>query len=156
MRPIPQTILLFLLLALCGLCAWQWSRESILREVVTTQRNEIQTLTQLRDELEGRAKAADAEILRLTGTLAEMRAQSVSKDTLDEQQQAAMQLKEVVEKQNLAIKEQNDAIAKQNASIQQANDTIKKVIDERDQLSKKLNEVTTLYNKLAQSLPKDS
>jgi len=155
MRPVPTSILFILLLSLCGLCAWQWSRESELRKLASDQRAEIQQLYALRDELEGRAKAADGEILRLTTSLAEMRAQSVAKTALDEQQQAAMQMKEMVEKQNLALKQQNDAITQMNASMQQANETIKRLGAERDEVTKKLNDVTALYNKLANP-PKSS
>jgi hypothetical protein len=149
MRPVPQTILLALLAAMCGLCAVQWWRESALREQTVAQRSELLKVAAERDELAARAKDADAEILRLTGALSDLRTQSVSKQEHHEALAANGQMRGVVEKQNAAIKEQNEAIAKQNAAVLQANEIIRKVSAERDDLAKRINEVTALYNKLA-------
>ncbi len=150
MRPVPQTILLVLLAALCGLCAVQWWRESALRETAVAQRDALGALTGERDELTGRMKAADAEILRLTAAHADLRANSVSKQAHEEIAQANAHLRESVEKQNAAIKEQNEAIAKQNLAVQQANESIRRLTAERDGLARRVNEVTELYNKLVQ------
>ena len=148
MKPLPNFILALLLVALCGLCAWQWNRESQLRSLAAGQRDQIATLTALRDELESRVKAADGEVLRITASLAELRANSVSKEIHAEALDANAQLREVVEKQNAAITQQNELLTRQNAVITQANETIRKLTAERDDLGKKLNEVTALYNKL--------
>ena len=51
MRPLPNIILSLLLLALCGLCAWQWNRERSLRELLQSQRDQLQSLTAERDDL---------------------------------------------------------------------------------------------------------
>jgi predicted nuclease with TOPRIM domain len=148
MKPVPNLILAVLLLALCGLCGWQWNRESQLRTLAAAQQAQIASLTALREELESRVKAADAEVLRITGSLADLRANSVSKQTYEEALQANATLKEVVEKQNAAIARQNDLLARQNTAMMQANDHIKKLTGERDDLGRRLNEVTALYNKL--------
>ena len=149
MRPVPNLILSLLLLALCGLCAWQWNRESRLRSLAAAQHDEITAITTERDELQSRVKAADAEVLRITASLAEQRASSVSKETHAEILQANMTLRDAANKQGTMITEQNELLAKQNTAMQQANESIKKLSTARDDLAKRLNEVTALYNKLA-------
>ena len=155
MRPVSSTILVTLLAALCGLCTIQWYRESDLRQLGVELRNETTKLAGANQELENRVKAADAEILRLTGSLGELRQTSVSKAEHEEQTILNAQLREMAEKQNAAIKQQNESIEKQNALIEQANvaikqgnDTVKKLTEERDAVSKKLNETVAKYNKL--------
>lgn len=148
MKPVPNFILSLLLVALCALSAWQWNREHDLRTIATSQRDQLGTLSAQHDELDTRVRAADAEVLRLTGRLAELRANSVSKETHADALQANALLRDNIAKQNDAITKQNELLAQQNASIQQANDRLKKLASERDQLAKRLNEVTALYNTL--------
>lgn len=148
MRPVPQSVLLTLLAALCGLCAVQWWRESSLRGMAVAQRGELVRLAAERDELAARVKAADAEILRLTGAITDLRTNSVSKQVHEETTRANAQLRESVGKQNAAIHEQNEALAKQNAAVAQANANVRKLAAERDDLARRINEVTALYNKL--------
>jgi len=126
----------------------QWWRESTLREMVVAQRVELAKTIAGHEDLEARMKESDAEILRLTAALGELRANSVSKHDLEEVKEINTQLRETVAKQNQAIRDENEAVAKQNAAIQQANETIKKLADERDALAKRVNEVTAKYNKL--------
>ena len=149
MKPVPASLLSVLLLALCCLCGWQWHRESQLRALHNAALAEVMQLSTQRDDLETRVKAADAEILRLTGALAELRANSVAKQLHDDVVAANMQMRETLGKQNAVITEQNDRLAKANAAILQANENLMKVTAERDSLAKKVNEVTALYNALA-------
>lgn len=155
MKPVPNTVLSLLLIALCGLCAWQWHRETQLRSLATTQRDELISLHQKHDELEAHMKAADAEVLRLTQSLADLRANSVSKDIHAEVVEANSKLRLTITKQNMAITQQNELIAKQNSTIQTANDNLKKLAVERDDLAKRLNDVTALYNKLVKPERRD-
>jgi methyl-accepting chemotaxis protein len=149
MRPVPATFLLTLIVALCVLCAWQWNREVQLRKIVVDQRGELESLRASRDEIETRVRTADAEILRLTGSLNELRGNSVPKLEHEEVLEQSKRMSDAITKQNALITEQNESIAKANAGIQQANETIKKVTTERDGLAKQLNEVTERYNALA-------
>lgn len=146
MKPVPNIALSLLLIALCVLSGWQWNRERSLREVVHGQRDQLHAITSVRDDLTARVKAADAEVLRLTASLAELRTNSVSKEAHDETVAAATKLRESVAKQNAAITEQNELLAKQNTAIQQANENITKLTTERDSLAKRLNDVTARYN----------
>ena len=148
-RPVPLSILLLLLLGLCGLCGWQWKREDDFRDLTRRQQAEITSTRKELEESTTRAKAADAEILRLTGSLTELRAGSVAKTQHDELLEAAQKMKESIQKQNAVLKEQQDALTKANTSIASANDTIRSLAAERDAVAKKLNVLTVEFNKLA-------
>lgn len=148
-RPVPLSLLLLLLLSLCGLCAWQWKREDDFRDLTRRQLAEIASVRKELDETSARAKAADAEILRLTGSLSELRTTSVAKTQHEEVLEAAQKMKENILKQNTALKEQQDALTKASASITTANETIKSLAAERDSVAKKLNALTLEFNKLA-------
>lgn len=149
MRPVPASFLLTLLIALCVLCAWQWHRENSLRKVIMERSEAFAVLEAERAEIETRVKATDAEILRLTGLVSELRTNSVSKVERDDLVKANTQMRESIEKQNAVVKELNESVTKANASIQQANENVKKLAAERDELAKKVNEVTERYNALA-------
>jgi DNA repair exonuclease SbcCD ATPase subunit len=142
MRPVPPSFLITLLLALCALCAWQWHRESGQRGVASRQQNALTQLQARHGEVEARVKAADAEILRLTGALHELRANSVAKPRHEEVAQANARMREAMEKQSALL-------IQANAAIQQANENIRTLATERDALAKRVNEITALYNKLA-------
>lgn len=149
MRPIPGYILILLMLSLCGLCVWQWSRETELRKISAQQREEITALQSEQFKTEASMKAADAEILRLTASLAELRTNSIAKEEFDALTENGTKMREGIEKLQAAIKERDGALAKLNTSMQQANDQIKKLISERDSVATRLQEVTQKYNKLA-------
>jgi chromosome segregation ATPase len=151
-RPVPLAILLLLLLGLCGLCAWQWNREELLRDLTRRQLAENGDLRKALEETSARAKAGDAEILRLTETLSEIKTASVAKAQYDEALAAAQTMREGVLKQNAALKEQQEALLKANAAVAQANQAIEKTAAERDGLSQKLNALTLQYNRLVKRL----
>ena len=156
MRPVSSLILTLLLIAICGLCGVQWWRESELRHIAEKQRDDLVRQEAVQLEQETRIKSADAEILRLTGSLAEMRTTSVAKQEFDELRTAAEGHVATINKQNGIIIEQNESIKKQNemmeqfnASVLQANENIKILTAQRDDLARRLNELTAQYNKLA-------
>ena len=149
MRPVPQSVLLSLLLAMCALCAWQWLREAALRGLAGRQFIQINNLQFTAHENDERIKAADAGILRLAGTLTELRANSIPATEQEELQQTSVRLREGFDKQTAVLDTQNGALIKSNTAIQQANATIQKLTGERDALTKRLNETTAKYNKLA-------
>jgi hypothetical protein len=151
-RPVPLGILLLLLLGLCGLCAWQWNREEQLRDLTRRQLAENADLRKALDENSARAKAGDAEILRLTETLSDIKTASVAKSQYDEALGAAQTMREGVLKQNAALKEQQEALLKANAAVAQANQAIEKTVAERDGFIQKHNALTLQYNKLVKRL----
>ncbi len=148
MRPLPTWFLLGLLVALCGLCGWQWHRETTLRRLSEAHaRGESQALADVA-ELTERAKATDAEILRLTGALSELKSTSVSKELHEEATAAIEQLKTTLQEAANRLTQQQTALTQQNGLLEQANTTIQKLTAERDALVKRLNETTANYNKL--------
>ena len=155
-RPVPLGILLLLLLGLCGLCAWQWNREELLRDLTRRQLAENADLRKALEENSARAKAGDAEILRLTETLSDIKTASVAKSQYDEALAAAQTMREGVLKQNAALKEQQEALLKANAAVAQANRGVEKLAAERDGLIQKLNALTLQYNKLVKRLQTES
>src|SRR4051812_20354077 len=132
MRPLPASFLITLILALCLLCAWQWHRETGLRNVVAAERSQVESLQVERDDIEARVRTADAAILQLTASLNELRANSVTKKEKEDVMGQNNRMSEVIGKQGALITEQNASINKANTAIQQANETIKKVTLERD------------------------
>jgi methyl-accepting chemotaxis protein len=148
MRSFPSAILFLLLLAMCGLCGVQWWRESQLREIAVGLRSELNSVTHERDDLLTRAKAADAEILRLTGAFTELRANSVPREEVESMLQTLEDLRCQMHLQNQAVEQQNEAVQKQSMAMQKANTTIQSLATEREDLAKRLNEVTTKYNTL--------
>ena len=155
-RPVPLGILLLLLLGLCGLCAWQWNREELLRDLTRRQLAENTDLRKALEENSARAKAGDAEILRLTETLSEIKTASVAKSQYDEALAAAQTLREGVLKQNAVLKEQQEALLKANAAVVQANQSVEKLAAERDGFIQKLNALTLQYNKLVKRVQAES
>lgn len=149
MKPVPQGVLLSLILTLCALCAWQWHREGSLRRISVQQGSELETLKAASQEADARIKAANSEILRLTGTVTELRANSIPIVQQEEMQQANLQLREGIAKQQAVLTEHHQSVTKANTAMQQANGTIRQLAAERDALTKRLNEVTARYNKLA-------
>jgi chromosome segregation ATPase len=148
-KPVPSIFLLLLILLLCGLCGWQWYRENLLRDLAISQRVSLDTLQSERNELESRVKAADAEVLRLTGAIAELRQNSVSAQEHSDLVASSTKLREDLVKQSEVLKQHAEALTQANASIVQANETVKLLTTERDSLVTKVNEVTMLYNALA-------
>ena len=148
MRPLPTWFLLGLLVALCGLCVWQWQRETALRRISDQQTFEGAKTAAVIAELTERAKFTDAEILRLTGALNELKTTSVAKDLHDEATTAIAQLKTTVQEATNRLTQQQTALTQQNLLLEQANATIQKLTAERDALVKRLNEPTASYNKL--------
>ncbi len=148
MRSFSLPALFFLLLGMCGLCGVQWWRESKIREIAVGLRTQLAVVTDERDYLNERAKAADGEILRLNNAFVELRANSVPKQDFDTSMQALALLNIRLAAQNDAILRQNQVIQQQNEAMQKANATVQRVAGERTELAKKLNEVTTKYNAL--------
>lgn len=149
MKPVANSVLLILLLALCGLCAWQWQRETLLRGIAMDLQSALVSLQQEKADLDARVQAANAEILRLTGALSELRSNSVDKHEHAALATASETMRETLEKQRAAIHERNESLLKASGSIQQANETIKELTKERDGLAKRLNDLTAKYNEMA-------
>jgi predicted nuclease with TOPRIM domain len=139
-------IFIALVAAFCGLCLWQWQRESALRDLAVGQERELIELRSDCADAEFRAQVANAEILRLTGAVSELRQNTVPQQTLDETRAALQELRDHVAKQAAAITQRDQNLTKMNETTVQANAMMKKLTQERDELARRLNEVTRLYN----------
>ena len=148
MRPLPTWFLLGLLVALCGLCGWQWHRETTLRRLSEATANEAAVARAAAAELTDHAKSTDAEILRLTGALSELKSTSVSQAQHEEANAAIEQLKTTLQEATNRLTQQQTALMQQNGLLEQSNATIQKLTAEREALVKRLNETTANYNKL--------
>jgi hypothetical protein len=148
MKPLPLKGLLGLLVALCLLCGWQFYREFGLREWNENLADRTVRLQVEVQELNSRAKAADAEYLRLTGALNELKATSIDRATHDAMVEANKKMAEGVEKQNAYISEQTNALEKAVAAVKQAQEQVAGLLKERDAVVKRLNDTVASYNKL--------
>ena len=148
MRSFSLKMICLLLLALCGLCGVQWWRESQIRAIAMALRSDLAAATAERDRLTERAKAADAEILRLNAAFADLRANSVPKQDMETAIQAAEQLNARIAALNQAFLRQNQILQQHNEAMQKANGTIQRIAEERDNLAKKANDITARYNAL--------
>lgn len=149
MKPIPQAVLLALLVLLCALCTWQWHREAQLRGLLQIESMELSKLQIRLSDSETAQQAANAEVLRLTTALNELRTNSLPLERQQEMEAAAGALKTTVAEQSQRLAEQNEALSKAGEAIGKANVSIQKLVGERDDLAKKLNALTLRYNKLA-------
>ena len=169
MRSFQQNLLITLALTLCGLCAWQWYRE-------TGQRNAIDTLNQrvyeksvaLRDATNSIATLSH-QISQMDAQLTELRAQARTNElTLADQVRDIGRLrlqgesltneiaeyKAAVEKLNAKLKEAYDGIQKQNVAV-------KELVTQRDEFVQKYNDsvkdrndIVAKYNELAAQVRK--
>ncbi|MFZ4766118.1 MAG: hypothetical protein ACOYMN_14300 [Roseimicrobium sp.] len=148
MRPVPTGFIHALVVALCALCVVQWWRESQLRELLLELETRHVALQQEFDRVTERAKVADAEILRVTGALADLRATSVPAEAHEETLHAVETMRCQLDLAQGALVEQSAAWKTHALTVKEANEAIRKLIGERDGLAKRLNEVTERYNAL--------
>ena len=150
MKSAPVPLLSCLLLALCVLCGWQWQRENSLRHISQHAQQELQQLRAEQAEREARVEAANAEILRLTGTLTELRAASVSRSELETAHNEQTRLQLELDQKSKVLAEQNAIVHQANRTIESANESIRRLTQERDATVQKLNALQAKYNQLAQ------
>jgi chromosome segregation ATPase len=170
MKNFLQNLLIFLALALCGLCAWQWYIQTRLhvegeglQQKVFSQASAIQGYTNL-------IKNMDAEIAGLSTRINELKQAAATNELAALEQKREIlrlrsageamsneitQYKDVVDKLEAKLKEASEGIVKQNESIkrvaaerdeaiQKYNDSIK----ERNALAEKYNSLVDRVNKL--------
>lgn len=159
-----------LVLAVCGLCAKQWARETELRttlkevevllddergkrhaaeEKASTYEKEVKLLTVRIDEqgLKIAAQEQEANATKLLLAEATARAEQLQKK-LKANATGMEESKETIESQNAAVIAQNEAVKKQNETIEKQNQMLKDLATERDGVVDKLNTRTTEYNDL--------
>ena len=158
MKNLLQNLLVFLSLALCALCAWQWyiqtllhSQGEALQKTIYKQGAEIQGYTNSISNM-------NAEIAGLSTRVNELKQASMTNGqaALEQRREIARlnkssevlsneisQYKVIVDKLEAKLKEASDGIEKQN-------DAIKKLVAERDEAIQKYNDTMKDRNALAE------
>ena len=154
------TVLIVLALGLCGLCAFQWVRETKLRVRVDELQAERQKLNDEKASVEAQGRRFQEEIQRVERERAELfkttqtnnealvkaRAE-LAKASLEGERfrKTADAYKEGFDKANESIRQQNEGLLKMKADIT-------KVLAERNQAVEKYNELVKLYDEAVQKL----
>ncbi len=144
-------ILIILSLGLCGLAAYQWTRETTLREGIVSLRQTNVVLMTLQNEAENKAIRYQGELAEVekkrADILAENKTNKLKANRLDlEVSKLASSLSyssNLVVAFSNGVQQANQSIIIQNDSIKKLNEEFKKLADER-------NEVIKKYNALAQ------
>jgi len=169
MRSIQQNLLITLALALCGLCAWQWYRE-------TGQRNSIDTLNQRLYEKAVAFQDATNSIATLSHQVSQMDVQitELRAEARTNELTIADQLREIsrlrfqggsltnqiveyksaVDKLNAKLKEAYDGIQKQNVAVQELVTQRDEFVQKYNDSVKDRNDIVAKYNDLAAQIRK--
>ena len=159
-----QVLLIFLSLCLCALIAFQWHRETKMRQEVQALTDSVQNKLEIIQNQQAAQKHADEEIKRLDGLKSELtetvksnrtEIARVKKDLEKSEQEIEKGLKQIetfkgaLQKANDSIRSQNDSVKAQNESIKVQNENLKKLADEHSELVAKYNKVVADFNDLA-------
>ncbi|HEX4120546.1 MAG TPA: hypothetical protein VH619_08025 [Verrucomicrobiae bacterium] len=169
MKNLQQNILIFLALALCGLCAWQWyfqtvqrNRIDVLDTTVFKQDGEIQSFTNSIASMEAEISGQQSRITELKQTVMSNNQAIVERDRENLRLQIAADAltNEIVQYQAVTnilsakLKEVYDGVQKQNTAVTnlvaQRDDFVRKYNDS----VKSHNEVVEKYNELVHQMEK--
>jgi chromosome segregation ATPase len=154
-RLLPNLLILFAL-ALCGLCVFQWIRESKLRADLVQVNGEIYEKKELIRNLQAAIKRSEAEVQRLdalkvelTGLAKTNRQQiaQLQKDVRQGESEIEKHLKQMDIYKD-ALQAANESIRKQNDDIKRQNQEVRDLIEERKTTVEKFNKLASEYNDL--------
>lgn len=163
MKSFLPNLLLALAIALCALCAVQWTREARLRRELVALQQIVRDKTQSEQTLQASLKRADAELARMDARNLDLKqtGQTNSQDIAALRQQLKQSASDAatlraklaeyttaVERQNESIRRQNESLAKQNKDIGESNAALKRLADERNAWVKKHDESVLKFNDL--------
>jgi len=157
MKNLLQGLLICLALALCGLIAFQWVRETDLRKQVQELNDKIHDRMEALQTQQSTLKRYESEIQRLDGLKGQLsqitksndlRIASLNKDLEKATQEGERSLHQV-EAYKGALQKANDSIVKQNDEIKKQNEEMTKLADDRNDFVKKFNKLAADYNELA-------
>jgi len=157
MKNFLQSLLIFFALALCGLIAFQWVRETELRREIQRLTDTVHDKSQAIIDLDNRLRHDEEEIKRLDGLKNELTA-TVKSNNLEiarldkdlEKANAENQRKDKqIEVYKEALNTANENIKKQNEEMRAQNEEMKKLAEERNEIVKKFNKIAADYNELA-------
>ncbi len=157
MKSFLQNLLIFFALALCGLIAYQWVRETDLRKQLQALTDTVHDKSEAIQNLQGSVKRDEAEIQRLdalktqlTQTVKsnEVRITGLGKD-LDKATNALDHAEKQIAVYKDAVERANDSIKSQNETIKSQNEEMKKLVEDRNAMVQKFNKMAADYNDLA-------
>ncbi len=157
MKNFLQNLLIVFALALCGLIAFQWVRETDLRKNVQKLNDNIHDHLEKIQALDVNIKRDEAEIQRLDG-LKNQLTQTVKSNVaqislltrdLEKATNETNRLNGQVAAYKAALETANDSIKKQNEDIKKQNEDMAKLAEDRNEVVKKFNALATNYTDLA-------
>ncbi len=170
MKKFLQNLLILFCFALCGLIAFQWVRETRLREEIRGLHETVYKKSELIQNIEGLLKQSQAEVVRLDGVkteltetvktnrqeLAEWRKTSDRLEKEIEAHKRQLELyKDATDRANESIKEQNRIIKDQNARLKEMADSRNEVAEKYNEVVKQHNDVVNKYNDLVKMIEKE-
>jgi chromosome segregation ATPase len=144
-----QNLLIFLALCLCGLVAFQWHRETKLRQELQSTSEDGRSKAETIQNLQKNLRFAEEEVKRLgnlrSGIAATAESNRIEIGALKKQFETAKMEFEKSAKQVEAFK---SALQQANDNIQRQNESVKKLADERNDAVVKFNALVEKYNDL--------
>ena len=146
-----QNLLIFLALCLCALVAFQWHRETKLRQELKSASEDVRRKTETIQNLQRNLRIAEEEVNRLgnlrSGIAATAESNRMEIVALKKQfETAGME----IEKSAKQIESFNSALQQANDNIRRQNDSMKKLADERNEAVVKFNVLVEKYNDLVE------
>lgn len=157
MKNILQNLLVLLALCLCALIAFQWHRETKLRQEVQKLNDTVHDKLENIQSMEGTLKRSEEEVRRLDGLKVElteavksnrMQIAQLAKDLAKSDAEVEKGLRKI-EDFKAALEQANESIKKQNEDIKKQNEEVKKLAEERNDSVTKYNKVVAEFNDLA-------
>lgn len=172
MRQVFTALLIIVSLGLCAISVVQWKREMGLRleieeltgklnaenearlaaeEQAETYKQEIERLTQIREDLEIKVEEMTDRVVALSEDLVG-RGMSIAAlmQEMRGMQFELAQLRPLAEEGAQSVEERNETVAGQNEAIQKQNEMLKQLAAERDGAIAKLNAQVKAYNELVE------
>jgi chromosome segregation ATPase len=158
MKYVLQNLLICFALALCGLVAVQWIRETGLRQQLKSLDNATRTQRETVQNLESKIRGNEAEIVRLDSLKNELNAMvksnrlEVSRLTSELEKATVENGRSLAQLQahQQALQTANENLTRQNEEISKQNARINALIQERNDLVIKFNSLTTNYSALVE------
>lgn len=148
-------ILILLSLGLCGLAAYQWTRETTFRKGIETLRQTNVVLMTLQNEAENKATRYQSELADVEKKRADIIAENrTNKFRLGKLELEVSRLEANLNYSSNLVVAFSNAVQNANQSIRIQNQTISNLNSEFKKLAEDRNEVVKKYNALAQDQQK--
>ena len=151
MQKFLSNLLIFFALGLCALCAFQWVRESRLREKLAEKQHEVYLKLDAIQNLEAQLKRTEADVTRLDSLRVELSGLiKTNKEEIQALTKHTQNLEKEIEAQKAQTARYKDAFEKANERLKQQNEDITKQNEDMRQLAADRNATAEKYSKLVQ------